>query len=227
MKALALILPALAAASPLKAREDDPFAPIYCNGWLMCPLGYRCVPRDPTCVVDCEGYCYRTGTGIPTVTLPTASVPTASVPTATGLPTTNVVPRATMAPRNGGAPSNKQPSPEKHRRADGGGDDAAELTPLPYDPDTLKHWGDKLFKYRPCGGLRPAPPCPGDQVCISAPWGPGCGLACDGPGICVEPVMCAGFANIPCPNEDDICIDWPNDGCDPRSNGVDCAGICI
>ena len=43
------------------------------------------------------------------------------------------------------------------------------------------------------------------------------------PGTCQ---MCGGFANIKCPNGL-ICVDDPNDDCNPAKGGRDCAGICV
>jgi hypothetical protein len=37
---------------------------------------------------------------------------------------------------------------------------------------------------------------------------------------------CGGFAGLLCP-EGKICIDNPNDDCDPQNGGADCIGICI
>ncbi|KAJ2901980.1 hypothetical protein MKZ38_001121 [Zalerion maritima] len=110
----------------------------------------------------------------------------------------------------------------------------ATLCPLPppspsYSPEVIKEWGALLCKYKSCGSFRPYPnpPCPKDHECISAPWGPACGLACDGPGICVAPKMCGGIAGLQCQGEGEICLDWPDDGCDPEASGRDCAGICL
>jgi len=45
------------------------------------------------------------------------------------------------------------------------------------------------------------------------------------------PTMCGGFAGFQCDcicdaGNDPICIDVPNDGCDPLNGGADCGGIC-
>ncbi|MFL5344110.1 MAG: hypothetical protein ACJ8AT_04920 [Hyalangium sp.] len=40
-----------------------------------------------------------------------------------------------------------------------------------------------------------------------------------------EGQFCGGFANIPCP-EGLLCVDDPNDDCDPNAGGRDCGGIC-
>jgi len=45
---------------------------------------------------------------------------------------------------------------------------------------------------------------------------------CDQP----EPQMCGGIVGIPCPGGQ-ICIDDPNDDCDPENGGADCSGICV
>jgi hypothetical protein len=38
--------------------------------------------------------------------------------------------------------------------------------------------------------------------------------------------FCGGIAGIPCP-KGFVCIDTPNDGCDPAHGGADCGGICV
>ncbi|KAK4448869.1 hypothetical protein QBC34DRAFT_406275 [Podospora aff. communis PSN243] len=60
--------------------------------------------------------------------------------------------------------------------------------------------------------------CPDEQVCITLPKG------CR--DICVVPRFCGGIAGIQC-DDGFICIDYPNDGCDPENGGNDCGGICI
>jgi len=40
------------------------------------------------------------------------------------------------------------------------------------------------------------------------------------------PTACGGFANLPCP-DGQICVDFPDDGCDPQTGGADCGGICV
>lgn len=99
------------------------------------------------------------------------------------------------------------------------------------DPNDI--WREKIAYFEKynllCGGFRPnsSTSCPQEtMICIDAPW-TGCGMACDRPGICVEGIMCAGFAGFRCPEDTDVCIDWPNDGCDPKASGRDCAGVCI
>ena len=37
--------------------------------------------------------------------------------------------------------------------------------------------------------------------------------------------FCGGFAGIQCP-DGLVCVDDPNDGCDPKKGGADCGGIC-
>jgi hypothetical protein len=59
------------------------------------------------------------------------------------------------------------------------------------------------------------------------PFKPGCGLACDQPGICVRDKMCGGFAGFKCDNRAQVCVDNPNDDCDPKNGGADCAGVCV
>ena len=38
--------------------------------------------------------------------------------------------------------------------------------------------------------------------------------------------FCGGFAAIQCP-EGLLCVDDPNDSCDPRQGGADCGGVCV
>ncbi|AKJ06067.1 hypothetical protein ATI61_110188 [Archangium gephyra] len=38
--------------------------------------------------------------------------------------------------------------------------------------------------------------------------------------------FCGGFAAIQCP-EGLVCVDDPNDSCDPSTGGADCGGICV
>ncbi|MFO0564874.1 MAG: hypothetical protein U0263_04380 [Polyangiaceae bacterium] len=46
-------------------------------------------------------------------------------------------------------------------------------------------------------------------------------------GACeTPPASCGGFANLPCPTGQ-ICVENPNDGCDPANGGADCPGMCI
>ncbi|PGH18828.1 hypothetical protein AJ79_00241 [Helicocarpus griseus UAMH5409] len=86
---------------------------------------------------------------------------------------------------------------------------------------------EKRADYQRCGGFVVNPkPCPADHVCIDDPRRPGCGMACDIPGICVKKEFCGGIAGIPCPSGKE-CFDDPTDNCDPKKGGADCAGICI
>jgi hypothetical protein len=41
------------------------------------------------------------------------------------------------------------------------------------------------------------------------------------------PEVCGGFAGFVCSDESMICIDDPNDSCDPEKGGADCIGICV
>ncbi|MFN3198282.1 MAG: hypothetical protein ACE366_07660 [Bradymonadia bacterium] len=52
-----------------------------------------------------------------------------------------------------------------------------------------------------------------------------CQRACGG-GVDPGGQMCGGFAGLECPDGQQ-CIDDPNDDCDPRNGGADCAGICV
>ena len=60
--------------------------------------------------------------------------------------------------------------------------------------------------------------CPTGQTCIAIPKG------CR--EICVVPRMCGGIAGIQC-DDGFVCIDNPNDNCDPLQGGNDCGGVCI
>jgi hypothetical protein len=83
--------------------------------------------------------------------------------------------------------------------------------------------------YQSCGGKRISPkPCPRGFECIDDPRIPGCGMACDRPGICVhiKRDVCGGIAGFPCPPRQ-RCYDVPGGGCDPGNRGADCSGICL
>jgi hypothetical protein len=41
-----------------------------------------------------------------------------------------------------------------------------------------------------------------------------------------EPEFCGGFAGIQCP-DGEVCVDDPDDDCDPEHGGADCGGICV
>ncbi|CAP60897.1 uncharacterized protein PODANS_0_800 [Podospora anserina S mat+] len=82
--------------------------------------------------------------------------------------------------------------------------------------------------FQSCGGFRVNPAtCPKGHICVDNPYVEGCGMACDKPGICVDPgEFCGGFAGFRCKG-DRVCIDDPRDDCDPRNGGADCGGICV
>ncbi|KAL0935820.1 proteinase inhibitor kazal [Colletotrichum truncatum] len=85
----------------------------------------------------------------------------------------------------------------------------------------------KTRTYSDCGGFRPTHvACAEGYTCIDDPWRDGCGMACDGPGICVEKIYCNGFIGLQCP-EGMWCMDDPRDSCNPKKGGADCIGICI
>lgn len=53
------------------------------------------------------------------------------------------------------------------------------------------------------------------------------GTSVSADGACEEETQfCGGFGNLPC-NAGEICVDDPNDGCDPNNGGADCGGMCI
>ncbi|KAH7039645.1 uncharacterized protein B0I36DRAFT_343505 [Microdochium trichocladiopsis] len=85
--------------------------------------------------------------------------------------------------------------------------------------------------YPPCGGLLPgigSKSCPRSSRCMSDPRVPGCGITCDGAGICVPKRVkqCRGFLGLQCPPGLQ-CYDDPTDSCDPNNGGADCIGICL
>ncbi|KAJ1334191.1 hypothetical protein MN608_04197 [Microdochium nivale] len=86
--------------------------------------------------------------------------------------------------------------------------------------------------YRPCGGLMPggagSNSCSANARCIPDPRVPGCGVACDGAGICVsnKARACGGLLGLQCgPGRE--CFSDPTDSCDPNAGGADCPGICL
>lgn len=86
----------------------------------------------------------------------------------------------------------------------------------------------KPQQYPACGGLTLEPNGCKSGTCISDPRQPGCGLACDRPGICVpkDVPRCGGYAGLKCP-EGLQCFDDPRDECDPDNGGFDCTGLCL
>jgi len=63
-------------------------------------------------------------------------------------------------------------------------------------------------------------------VFVDDPRAEGCGMACDGLGVCVEKRTGGGYFGIPCP-EGLICVEDPADGCDPELGAVDCNRVCV
>jgi len=52
------------------------------------------------------------------------------------------------------------------------------------------------------------------------------GAAVEHTGACAPKApACGGIAGIPCPGFGK-CVDNPNDGCDPKTGGADCGGLC-
>jgi hypothetical protein len=74
-----------------------------------------------------------------------------------------------------------------------------------------------------CGGFTINPhSCPEGYECT------GDGLARDLPGQCTPVATdrtCGGIANLQCP-AGQICVENPNDSCDPNNGGADCGGVC-
>ena len=93
-------------------------------------------------------------------------------------------------------------------------------TPTPTKPAKPTH--------STCGGGRAGSlSCSPGYTCVDDPYSQGCGLACDGLGICVEDKMCGGFPGFPCQVKGQVCNDDPRDECDPKNGGADCGGLCM
>ena len=60
--------------------------------------------------------------------------------------------------------------------------------------------------------------CPAGYNCAQNPQ------VADIGGKCVE--TCGGFTGKQCSGVNDVCVDDPNDSCDPAHGGADCGGIC-
>ncbi|KAH7319628.1 hypothetical protein B0I35DRAFT_477963 [Stachybotrys elegans] len=85
-----------------------------------------------------------------------------------------------------------------------------------------------LNDYPSCGGYRIEPQnCDSSQVCIDDPRIPGCGMACDRPGICVNtgPPTCIGGDSSACPSGT-WCYNHPQYECNPGGRKP-CPGICL
>jgi len=90
---------------------------------------------------------------------------------------------------------------------------------------------------RPCGFK--IAPCPTGEICQKVD--PSCDRGENCQGQCVpapttlltstlpKPTyqFCGGFANIQCKNKGEVCVDAPDDDCDPEHGGADCGGICV
>ncbi|KZM19669.1 hypothetical protein ST47_g8952 [Ascochyta rabiei] len=83
-------------------------------------------------------------------------------------------------------------------------------------------------KVQICGGGRANTNlCPTGYTCINDPYKSGCGLECDGTGICVKEKLCGGFAGFKCDGTGQVCVDDPRDDCSPATGGADCGGLCV
>lgn len=51
-------------------------------------------------------------------------------------------------------------------------------------------------------------------------------LSACAPAPSEEAKFCGGIAALPCP-EAYVCVDDPDDGCDPARGGADCGGMCV
>ncbi|KAI6357940.1 hypothetical protein MCOR25_007498 [Pyricularia grisea] len=208
LTAVLLVVPALA---KLPQPTNIGTAPDRPCGFKMarCPRGSTCSASDPACPAtrgdNCLGRCVvATTMRRPRPSNPTR--PSISKPTATCDDDDDDGPKPsiinTRTPRPTRSSTQQQPQ---------------SPTPTP----------TRTRSYDDCGGFRPTPKsCAGGQVCIDDPYVGGCGMACDMPGICVEPVFCGGFAGIQCA-DGKMCVDDNRDDCDPENGGSDCGGICV
>jgi hypothetical protein len=104
---------------------------------------------------------------------------------------------------------------------------SATITSTCLSTTTISPTPEPTSTYQSCGGFRiQQKPCPSGQICIDDPYKPGCGMACDVPGICVTPTFCGGFAGLRC-KDGRKCVEDPRDDCDPNNGGADCGGICV
>ncbi|KAH7406235.1 hypothetical protein DE146DRAFT_436800 [Phaeosphaeria sp. MPI-PUGE-AT-0046c] len=82
--------------------------------------------------------------------------------------------------------------------------------------------------HKVCGGGRANDlQCDEGYACITDPYTPGCGPACDALGICVKDKMCGGFGGFACEDQKQVCHDDPRDDCNRHAGGADCAGLCV
>lgn len=88
-----------------------------------------------------------------------------------------------------------------------------------------------INNYRSCGGFvyPPAEPCPKGTKCMDDPRKPGCGMACDMPGICVptDTPQCAGVGGRRCDEELGLRCYELKKLCNTETGGRDCGGICL
>ena len=84
-------------------------------------------------------------------------------------------------------------------------------------------------RLKPCASSTPELGC--DAECLRDDGSPNPDLRCTTVGdacACAppEPISCGGITGIQCP-AGMICVDDPNDTCDPNAGGADCPGICV
>lgn len=211
LTALLLLLVPIFAQSPEQTNiRADPGRP--CGFKIApCPNGSTCSASDPACPAtrgeNCLGRCLTATT----VTLPRPSQPTRpAMPIPTDDDSCSGQVDTTGRPQPPVRTRTRQPPPSPPTRTD---------RPTPKPTPTRS--------YEACGGFRPTPKsCPPAQVCVDDPYAGGCGMACDMPGICVEPTFCGGIGNIKCP-DGKMCV-WDNrSDCNPMKGGRDCGGICV
>ncbi|TLS31543.1 hypothetical protein PpBr36_02576 [Pyricularia pennisetigena] len=208
--ALILLVPALAhVLHPVNTRASSPDRP--CGFKIApCPAGSTCSASDPACPATRGANCPATrGANCPGRCAPATTVtrPRPSHPT-----------RPTVSEPT--ARSDDEPKPSVHTRTPR---PTRSTPPLPTPTPTPT----RTRSYDDCGGFRPTPKsCARGQICIDDPYAGGCGMACDMPGICVEPTFCGGIAGVQCA-DGKMCVDDTRDDCDPANGGSDCGGICV
>jgi hypothetical protein len=88
--------------------------------------------------------------------------------------------------------------------------------------DLCTSFGDCCSDYTPVCEAEVCPPVACDLLCEN-----GFVTSEDGCQICeCAPAFCGGIAGFPCP-DGLVCVDNPDDDCDPNAGGADCGGICV
>lgn len=176
-----------------------------------CPIPTATPTSTRTRTVTGTATATRTSTRTPTRTYTTTATRT---PTYTRTPTSTYTPTAT--PTRIHTPTH-----------------TPTWTPIPAECE--EDADCRLFSF-PCDGCfcialrvdEPDPICDGSLVdCLVDPCDPAFNLTafCNS-NACEAAHQCAGFLGIECP-AGQICIDNPNDDCDPGQGGADCVGVCV